>query len=291
MSSTGDSDTGASTPSAARLSAVPALGEQRHARDPGIPIYAEDGAVLPLAGRPGHGRTASLRRQPARIADGRMEGGYADVFELICPSCGDHPYVDYAEVPPRLQQIRGPYTMSQGLAAYAEHLGLPSAPQDQGKRHSSNGAARPLSDPPADAEVLRYRADLASVRSFAAAWAARAGLRPHRVQDLVLAVGELVANTLAHTNEPGLLTLWATSSEVICQVHDTGKITDPLAGKLRPDPGDTAGRRGLWVVHQLCDLVEIRTGPAGTTIRVHLQLGTSLATVTESPSLPHSGPA
>jgi hypothetical protein len=31
--------------------------------------------------------------------DGRMEGGYTDVFELICGQCGDHPYLDYAEVP------------------------------------------------------------------------------------------------------------------------------------------------------------------------------------------------
>jgi hypothetical protein len=23
--------------------------------------------------------------------DGRFQGGYADVFEVICPSCGDHP--------------------------------------------------------------------------------------------------------------------------------------------------------------------------------------------------------
>jgi hypothetical protein len=84
--------------------------------------------------------------------------------------------------------------------------------------------------------VLRYRADLTRVRSFAAAWVARAGLPPHRVGDLVIAVGELVANTLAHTNEPGQLTLWTTGSEVICQVHDIGEITDPLAGKLRPDP-------------------------------------------------------
>jgi anti-sigma regulatory factor (Ser/Thr protein kinase) len=218
-----------------------------------------------------------------------MEGGYTDVFELICPGCGDHSYLNYSEVSPRLQQIRGPYTMGQGLAVYAEHLGLLPAPQDQGKTHSSNGAARPLSDPPADAEVLQYRADLASARSFAAAWAARAGLPPHRVGDLVIAVGELVANTLAHTTEPGQLTLWATGSEIICQVHDTGEITDPLAGKLRPDPGDLGGCRGLWVVHQLCDLVEIRTGPAGTTIRVHLQLSAPMAAVTES--LPHPGPA
>ena len=168
-----------------------------------------------------------------------------------------------------------------------QHLGLRPAPQDQGKTHSSNGAARPLSDPPAGAEVLRYRADLARVRSFAAARAARAGLPPHRVGDLVIAVGELIANTLAHTNEPGQLMLWATGSEVICQVHDIGEITDPLAGKLRPDPGDPGGGRGLWVVHQLCDLVEIRTGPAGTTTRVHLQLRAPLAAVTGS--LPHPG--
>ena len=168
-----------------------------------------------------------------------------------------------------------------------QHLGLRPAPQDQGKTHSSNGAAGPLSDPPAGAEVLRYRADLARVRSFAAAWAARAGLPPHRVGDLVIAVGELIANTLAHTNEPGQLTLWTTGSEVICQVHDIGEITDPPAGKPRPEPGDPGGGRGLWIVHQLCDLVEIRTGPAGTTTRVHLQLRAPLAAVTDS--LPHPG--
>ena len=125
--------------------------------------------------------------------------------------------------------------------------------------------------------MLRYRADLASVRRSAAAWAARAGLPPHRVQDLVIAVGELTANTLAHTNEPGQLTLWTTGGEVFCQVDDAGEITDPLAGQVRPDPGDLGSGRGLWVVHQLCDLVEIRTGPAGTTTRVHLQLSTPKA--------------
>jgi hypothetical protein len=26
---------------------------------------------------------------------------------------------------------------------------------------------------------------------------------------------------------------------------------------------------GLWTVNQLCDLVEVRTGETGTTIRVH----------------------
>ena len=55
-----------------------------------------------------------------------MTGGYTDVFELICGECGDHPYLDYREIPPRLQLIRGPYPLEAGLRAYAEHLGQTS---------------------------------------------------------------------------------------------------------------------------------------------------------------------
>ena len=79
-------------------------------------------AVLPV-GQFGHGLTACLRRQPARRVEGRAEGGYTGAFELICGDCGDHLYLDYTEVSPRLRRIRGPYTMQAGLAAYEEHLG------------------------------------------------------------------------------------------------------------------------------------------------------------------------
>ena len=56
-----------------------------------------------------------------------MEGGYAGVFELICCDCGDHPYLDYSEVPARLQWLRGPRSLQAGLAAYEKHLGLTSS--------------------------------------------------------------------------------------------------------------------------------------------------------------------
>ena len=65
----------------------------------------------------------SLQRQPARIVNGLFEGGYADVFEIICPDCGDRPYLDYSEVIPRLQSLRGPRTLEAGLAEYERHLG------------------------------------------------------------------------------------------------------------------------------------------------------------------------
>ena len=74
--------------------------------------------------QPGVGWTVVLRRRPARIVAGRPDGGYTDVFEIICCDCGDHPGLDYRDVSPELQRIRGPYPIAAGVAAYEEHVGL-----------------------------------------------------------------------------------------------------------------------------------------------------------------------
>jgi hypothetical protein len=74
--------------------------------------------------QPGDGWTLVLRRQPAWIVDGAPEGGYAADFELICCDCGDDPDLDYCEIRPRLQLVRGPYTIAAGVAAYEQHSRL-----------------------------------------------------------------------------------------------------------------------------------------------------------------------
>jgi anti-sigma regulatory factor (Ser/Thr protein kinase) len=131
------------------------------------------------------------------------------------------------------------------------------------------GAAdRPLPAPPAGAEHLAYRRDLRPVRDFVDRFAARSGLDPDRAAELVLAVGELAANTLRHTSGGGVVLAWTAPGEVICQVSDQGQISDPLVGRRRPP--DATGL-GIWVVHQVCDLVELRTGRDGTKVRVHMR--------------------
>jgi hypothetical protein len=50
--------------------------------------------------QPADGWTVVLRRQPARIVQGRPEAGHTDAFEIICCDCGDHPDQDYSEVAP-----------------------------------------------------------------------------------------------------------------------------------------------------------------------------------------------
>ncbi|MGD0701055.1 MAG: hypothetical protein ABSA02_14350 [Trebonia sp.] len=73
--------------------------------------------------QPGLGWTVVLRRQPARIVEGRPEGGYTDAFEIVCCDCGDHPDLDYTEVSAELRRIRGPYLITDGVAAYVAHVG------------------------------------------------------------------------------------------------------------------------------------------------------------------------
>jgi anti-sigma regulatory factor (Ser/Thr protein kinase) len=130
---------------------------------------------------------------------------------------------------------------------------------------------RPLPRPPADAEALGYSNDLHPVRSFVASWAERAGLTRERVTDLVLAISELAANTLDHSIGGGTVQVWQTTEDIICQVADSGRITDPLARHRLP-PLDRPDGRGLWLVNQVCDLVQARTGQTGTTTRLHMRL-------------------
>lgn len=129
---------------------------------------------------------------------------------------------------------------------------------------------RPLPSPPADAEGLAYETDLAPVRRLVERLARDASLGRDRVADLVLAASEVAANTLDHTKSRGTFQIWRDGDEILCQVHDRGWISDPLAGRVRRGP-DGRGH-GLYLVNQVCDLVELRTGPDGTTIRMHMRV-------------------
>jgi anti-sigma regulatory factor (Ser/Thr protein kinase) len=128
--------------------------------------------------------------------------------------------------------------------------------------------ARPLPEPPPPVEEILFEVDgLAYVRDVVGRRAAAAGLDLLHVQELVLAVHELATNSVQYAGGKGVLRMWQEGSELVCEVRDDGHITDPLAGRVAPSPTADAGR-GLWVVNQLCDLLQIRSSPAGTVARV-----------------------
>jgi anti-sigma regulatory factor (Ser/Thr protein kinase) len=136
------------------------------------------------------------------------------------------------------------------------------------------GCAQQLSDPPADALSREFGiGDLGALRAWVADRAAAVGADRNRIPGLVTAVNELTTNTVKHAGSHGVLRFWTTPGELIFEVEDSGHIADPLAGRRRQASG--TGGLGLWMVNQLCDLVEVRTGKTGTTIRVHAKLASS----------------
>lgn len=132
---------------------------------------------------------------------------------------------------------------------------------------------KPLSEPPPEAEVLIFDAVVGprQVRRFVHDCAQLAGMSDARLADLRVAVHELAVNTIIHTGQPGIVTIWREDDGMVCEVADSGKISDPLVGRRPPRPHDGCGY-GLYLVNMLADLVELYRDPAGTSIRVHVGL-------------------
>jgi anti-sigma regulatory factor (Ser/Thr protein kinase) len=129
----------------------------------------------------------------------------------------------------------------------------------------------PLPPPAPGAMSYQYTTDLAAVRAVVYRYARKAGLPESRAVDLVLAVSEVAANTVRHAKSPGSLKIWYDTEKIVCQIHDDGTITDPLAGQRRPSL-EAMGGHGLWIVNQVCDEVEVRSDETGTTIRLRMNL-------------------
>ncbi len=119
-----------------------------------------------------------------------------------------------------------------------------------------------------------YTTNLSEVRVLAETQARQAGLGEDRIMDFVIAVSEIAANTVRHAHSPGSMDIWSDDKEIVCEIRDRGVITDPRAGQVPPPP-DASGGHGLWLVHQICDQVELDSGENGTVIRLHMTLPTS----------------
>lgn len=132
------------------------------------------------------------------------------------------------------------------------------------------GGELPIPDGPYR-ELTFTSARLETMRWFVAQTAAETSLEPSRTEDLVLAVNELATNSLLHGGGSGMLRIWTQKDALLCDVHDSGHITEPLVGRSLPPPTQPSGR-GLWVVNHLCDLVQIRSTDRGTVVRVHMRL-------------------
>ena len=132
----------------------------------------------------------------------------------------------------------------------------------------------PLPPPGGPVSDQRFEAaDLGRLREFVGREADRAGLGPGPAADLVVAGNEIATNVVTHGGAGGTARCWRDGDWFVCEVEGPGSITDPFAGRIRPDPRRPGGR-GLWLANQLCDLVQIRNTAIGCVVRLRSRVRT-----------------
>jgi anti-sigma regulatory factor (Ser/Thr protein kinase) len=141
-------------------------------------------------------------------------------------------------------------------------------PREFIRRHSL------VEPPPPDATeiVLERLEDVTSARHRIARLGAAAGLSRSGIDEVSVAVTELATNALVHGLAPRRIWSYSRDGSFVCHVHDAGQgLADPLAGYLVPDITGTSGR-GLWIAHQLCDVVEATVDATGSHVCLRMTL-------------------
>ena len=190
-------------------------------------------------------------------------------FRLLCP-------YDARSLPPDV--IDEARTTHPWICEAGERR--PSPWTQSGESYDPYGISRRFAAPlPAPTEVpeqVSFDArSVGALRCWVEARAERAGLDDRRA-DVTLAVYEVATNSVQHGGGRGVLRAWNEDAGsdrpvLVCEIEDGGRIEDPLAGRVRPNTRAASGR-GLWIANQLCDLVQVRTSPTGSTVRIHMRV-------------------
>jgi anti-sigma regulatory factor (Ser/Thr protein kinase) len=238
-----------------------------------IPLWADLVTSHSTSGRPvrGVGEPAYGARRPAELVECEVHEALIDSaftpgapWQLLCPYDRRLP----AAVQAGALRTHAVWRDADGSGPSPDYV-----PPGDGIDLATLPACAPL-PPPSDV-VLRGDfglRDAPAVRRTVRAYARTCGLASEQVENLELAASELASNCIRHGGGRGSVAMWREPDAVVVEFSCPGRLSDPLAGRRRPDPlGD--GGMGLYLVHQLCDLVQTRTGPAGTTVRVSTWAG------------------
>jgi anti-sigma regulatory factor (Ser/Thr protein kinase) len=184
----------------------------------------------------------------------------ADV-SILCPYDAGHldaDVIDGAEVThPRLISEK----TSRVNERYEDPLELLT-----GRRWAQGPGSEPISQ-------LPFEGDLQALREAVVSDPVAQTLGTERRADLVFVINEAATNALRHGDGDCTARLWQDGETVVSEVTTRSPLADALVGRRRPDHGAHSGR-GLWLINQVCDLVELRTGDGGTTVRMHLREAT-----------------
>ncbi len=214
----------------------------------------------------GIGEPIWAERTPAELVECQLHESLLNLafagcsgFTLLCP------YDAVALGPEVLHEARHSHP-------YLRHGGSSStSPEYRGLDKLASPLSGPLPEPPTASIDLTFQTgSLRDLRDDVAREAALAGMSGERAADAATAVNEVASNSLRHAGGGGVLRMWQTGEDFTCEVSDEGYIHEPLVGRIHPDVEGLSGR-GLWIVNQLCDLVQVRSSSKGTTVRMNFR--------------------
>ncbi len=115
--------------------------------------------------------------------------------------------------------------------------------------------------------------EITPLRHAVAQHASISGLAGARLEDFVLAVHESIVNAVEHGGGRGHLRMWRADGLLRVETvdHGPGIPNGYLNGHRRP-PDTAFTGRGIFLIRRLCDGVDLRTGPAGTTVQITMRL-------------------
>jgi anti-sigma regulatory factor (Ser/Thr protein kinase) len=128
-----------------------------------------------------------------------------------------------------------------------------------------------LAEPGGNVHQLVFTGDLSSLRQFVVDEARQAGITGSKLQELEWVANEIATNVLQHADGTAMVRAWSEPEAFVCEISDRGPgLKDPLVAHLPPS-ADQEGPSGLWLAHQLCDVVEIHSSASGVTTRLHVR--------------------
>ena len=124
---------------------------------------------------------------------------------------------------------------------------------------------------PLEVDIAADVNELASTRATLRGWLKRVGLEPEQTLDVLIAVGEAVANSIEHGHREQLegtvsLRAIALADQLHLTVFDTG------TWKPSEDDPNTNRGRGIMLMRALMQDVSIEPGDSGTTVRMHTRI-------------------
>ena len=118
------------------------------------------------------------------------------------------------------------------------------------------------------AEMVFTLEHISHVFTFVTVEAGAAGLRSDKNVNLATAIRQLAADGLARGGTIGTIRVWDDPQAATFDIHTPAPIDDLLAGRHPPRRDPARDDPLLWA-NQICDLVQIRSTPSGTTVRLH----------------------